>query len=416
MAEIFFFFTWSLSISTVLLKRRYFDLFTLAIVIGTYYASPLFFGTLYDPTLRIVVDIIDRLYWFYGLFFLFLYVAMRYSDFKRIRPIEDFPNATESNSLILFSLLPVFLFCVLIFLDPNFFIPSEIGESNPSEFGPIYPLFIWSTMILLVFALKFRNKKFLLVSLFLVLATLLAGSRAVFATSILFSVMISAWNLGRMRILFHPRYIIGGIFGFLFLFFYKIGYGALIQMDIQLVVNNITDIAIISSRFFQGGESFLVMLNLQNTFIYMDMESVFISDALIRDHYHQVFMIKLIPLLSEYYAEIFNISLYRFSDILHDKFYPDVFYGLASTFWGEAIYVLGIGFAGAIVILLIYVLFLYLGNKLIFSNNIFANSLTPVLVYCSFYLGRKEIADVVYILTISLFILILNQILIRVFR
>ena len=148
MAEIFFFFTWSLSITTVLLKRRYFDLFTLAIVIGTYYASPLFFGTLYDPTLRIVVDIIDRLYWFYGLFFLFLYVAMRYSDFKRIRPIEDFPNATESNSLILFSLLPVFLFCVLIFLDPNFFIPSEIGESNPSEFGPIYPLFIWSTMIL----------------------------------------------------------------------------------------------------------------------------------------------------------------------------------------------------------------------------------------------------------------------------
>lgn len=406
MAEIFFYISWFAAFSTVLLKKRSFDLFTIAIVIGTYYASPLFFGTLYDPFYKTIVSIIDEVYWFYTTLFISLLIGMIVFDSKKILPLGKTLAKDAKSYLIFFGSLSFLFFLTVIALDPDFFLPSEIGQSKPSQYGPLYPLFTWSLMISLVFSFKLYSKPFMIIASLLVIATLAAGSRATFANSVLIIAMLSAWRIGPFRILLKKRYVFSGILGFLFLFFFKIGYGFILQLDLSSLVENISDVAVVSRRFFQGGESFLVMLNLQNAILLSGDN---------HESYLGIFIFKLIPFLSPYYAEIFNITLYRFSDILQTNFYPDVFFGMASTFWGEGIYLLNLGFFGAFIIVLFYTSVIYIGNKLIYRDNLFSYALMPAFVYISFYITRKEIADVAYFFYISIFLIILSVVFMRIF-
>ena len=130
-----------ITLSYIMIKKRKFDLFTLSFICGIFYSSPLFFGTVYDPEVRMFVDIVAEVYIFYGLFFLFLCIGAIIVDKK-------YKNnyILEVNFDIYFKVLALFvgLLLVIMFLkNPYFLFVAGEDKADVGQFGFIYSFFIW---------------------------------------------------------------------------------------------------------------------------------------------------------------------------------------------------------------------------------------------------------------------------------
>lgn len=401
----FFLISLSLCLGYIFFKKRYFDVFTFIVLVSLYYSSPLFMGVLYDPSAHQVVEITSKLYIFYGFYYLFLFLVIFVFDSRcaSYKLVTDGDCSHFRAYVIPLAALSLMFFLILLAIDPVFYFPNSVDDAKVSQFGVFYPLFCFSTMLALIFSILSRNKLMTIVFLCLMVLTLIAGSRTYIAFTAAIGMFFIGASIGRIRLATNVKLGAAGLFGFLFLFFYKIFYPFLLDGNFSGILDSIANPELIAFRLFKGSESVLVMLNLHYS---IEREWVFDSE------YTIVFLVRMIPFISPFLADALGVELVRYSDVLKVAHYQHIGFGMASTAWGQFFYL--IGYLAYVMPLVVFIL-VYFGNKLFFSGRREFVFLLPPMVMLAISLTRVEVGDAFYVLAINAVVYILVRLLYQVF-
>lgn len=375
------------------------DLLTMTILGTAYYSSSLLFGEVYDPDIGKYVDINDFIYAFYALLLILFTFATFINDSVLKR--QTYINEMEIPQMYFYFLIVIltFIFLGLNLVDSRTFFPDEVGGFSASSYSSIYNIYWVSTLLLVTGAFKGNSNFLKLASIFFLLTTLLAGSRAYFLAGCFIALLMIYENKSPIRLFLSFKRLFVMIFGFIFLIVYKNIYQYLLMLDLNLLFEASTDFDLILFRLTKGSES-VVILNFQHAITLFEQEAGSFIDLV---------LMKCIPFISELYILGFDYDMRTFSDILNENFYQTVSYGMASSFWGLFYYVSGP--LGSIFISFLYVLAILYLNRRIKRKDMFGFHLVPAAIFIGFYLTRLEIGPVLFPFYMSILILFTYKIL-----
>lgn len=376
---------WFIVASYFFFKDRKIDLYSVVFFTSSYYSYPLFFGFLYDPENHTYPNIDTRIYLYYMVYFICLLIGAWYRDQHPIR-FQRLRNPIPYEWL----LLSLVFLCAILALYPDFFVPSDIDSpSRPSVLGPIYPLYVWSSLGLFWLALFSRSKVLPWVAAIFIVLTTFAGGRSFFAVLILAIIVagsIQVADNGVKKYSKTKHFLFLGI-SLVVMILYKVLYMHILTGDLNLILTVLTDIDSIVFRLVEGSEPYLVMMNMQNS----------LSPILdLHDEYRHLFFIGSVPFFSNLFLDLMGHTNLSFSDVLDENFYTTVNYGMASTLVGELYYVGG--YPLVLFFILIFNFLLYHSNDYIFKHGGWA---TPALIWIFFFYHRLELKHLLYVVFVS---------------
>ena len=215
---ILFYIIFAISFLVFLLRRRVLDFFTFLFVVTVYYCIPLFSGILYDPNSHEIISISPLAYFFYAIYLLTLLGFALLTDFSSHLVIPRCHNKFyyRSYANILFY-LSSFFFIVVLIQNPKYMIPSDL-DNDLTSLGFSYTLFVFSSILLLLFSCLSDSRLFTIMSSFYILTTLSAGSRAYFSHALVCLFFYIGSKSKAFSFIEKPRLLIIGLFSFIFLF------------------------------------------------------------------------------------------------------------------------------------------------------------------------------------------------------
>ena len=166
-----------------------------------------------------------------------------------------------------------------------------------------------------------------------------------------------------------------------------------------MILDAASNLDLILFRLNQGGES-IIILNFHHA-ISMYEESV--------GSFTDLVAIKIIPFISELYIQAFNFDGRTLSDLIDEKYYQNVSYGMASNIWGLFYYVSGP--IGTLIFCFIYICLVFYLNILVSKKNLLSSHLIPGAIFLCFYASRIEIGAILFPFYICFFLLIIFLIL-----
>lgn len=304
------------ALSIILLKKRCFDFLSVYILVLVLYSLPLFFFSVYDPTHKIYNTPVDQVYITMGIAFLgsvpFLFFENNFQR-KYERPLKN-----ES--------LPLFIIAIFSLIGFFYVVPVLLGASNKVEalelntniiFAIFYEIF---PAIGFLMAYKYKNKKFLIFFLALVVIVLLFGTRRSFAMALIGLMVIGMPS--SLRLASKYKYILFGFFALILIILGKNFYGYVLFYGLFEGLsewrNNFT-----LDYFFEGSEFLSTSAILQAV-----TENNFKVDTI--NIFKSLLAIQPIPL------EYFNFSSSFFNDSFQPVLFPSLNYGMAYNPWAES--------------------------------------------------------------------------------
>lgn len=398
---IFFLMNALTALSIVLVKKRCFDFLSVYILVLTLYSLPLFFFSVYDPIHKLYNVPVDQVYITMGIAFLgavpFLFPGNNFQ--KKIEKTLKYEN------------LPLLIVAVFSLIGFFYVVPVLLSATNKVEalelntniiFAIFYEVF---PAIGFLMAYKYKNKKFLIFFIALVVIVLLFGTRRSFAMALI-GLMVIGMPLP-LRLVSKYKYILFGFLALVLVILGKNFYGYILFYGLFDGLtewkNNFT-----LDYFFEGSEFLSTSAILQAV-----AESNFKVETI--NIFKSLLAIQPIPL------EYFNFSSSFFNDSFQPVLFPSLNYGMAYNPWAEAYAWLGylgvciysISFPFLLMffwkyyrksrVSLISILFLALGLTLAFWVQ--RNSLGSILAY---------IRNILYpFLLILLIVSLIEQILVK---
>lgn len=295
---------------------------------------------------------------------------------------RDINNAPKTDSS--FTDYPLFWNIVLAFCYFSFAynIFVKIGISNFFSYSSknilvenvssIFSFAIWGTILCFLHAVKNNNKKNIGFSFFLILITVLIGSRAYLATVIIGWIAIKS---GTIRSTLRENlkiFIIGGI-GVLALLLYKNIYMAVRALDFSniksvlssgIAITSISDIA-----------EFRTVFSLYDYVVTSGFRLPFV-DSIAR-------IISIIPMANNYLELEYPI---RLSDYLKNEMHSS--YGLGSNFWAESVAMGGLLLLCIMTIL--WLIYLKKSSRFIKEKSDASIFVISSAAYISFYIHRLD--------------------------
>ncbi len=369
------------------------DLLTITIIACGYYSSALLFGEIYDPDSKSYVDIHDFIYIFYSFLFSSLTIACFVNDHYLNKYFRNSKSMVLSEFLYFHLAILIVLFLAMNLLDSRAFFPDDVGEFSAASFGAIYNIYWVSALIFLITSFRSTSKFLKILGILFLLTTLLAGSRAYFTAGCFALLLLYFQAKPPMRLLASFSRLIIIIFGFLFLLVFKNIYQYLLFLDYEMVLAAGSDVDLILFRLTKGSEA-IILLNFQHAITLYENG---------RGPFFDLILVKSIPFLSELYIEGLNLDPRTFSDLIDDKYYQSVNYGMASSLWGLVYYVMGP--LGCIMFGFTYICIILYLNIRIKKSDLISIHLIPASVFMAFYASRVEIGAVLFPFYMSCFML-----------
>lgn len=395
MAYTFYLSAFFVSLYVIYLRSRRVDIFSIACVFCYVYTYPIFLGVAYDPSIMDFINIVDPVYYVYGIF-LFSMSFFGYLSEKRKFRYDLFSDESlhlrfKIDYQILFFICSGILL-VFFILNPSFLLPSSGTKVDVSQFGVLFPIYIWFSLSL-VTAGAFSNSRVMKVATFpFILVFLIAGIRSYFVVGVIIIVWIKLWKLGKVRLSTSFRYVLVGVIAFFLLIIYKVALNPLREGDFSQAITLILDVTLILYRLNEGGESSLIMANLVNSYNYTDTYS--------SNDYSGSAVFKLLPFGAEAFSQAFGYNAERFSFFMSKLFYSNVSYGMGASLFGELAFIGGKHFSYFVSFSLGAIAYFFER----FIRNVKSNHVLfflPVVVYVFFYFHRIEISFVSYIIGIN---------------
>lgn len=380
------------SFFVIFIRKRYFDLFSVAIICSYLYSYPLLIGELYNPSIKKYIPIDDSVYFIYG-FFIFTTVSLAYAfDITFKRNVKKVRVLLKNEYyLVLFLVLLCLAFMFLS--NPSFLFVEGEMKANVSQFGPVFPLFIWGSLVLLSIAVNNRNNIHVLISFSLILITLIAGIRSYFVTAIIIFSLFYLLKKGKIRMISQYKAFFSFLLIFSFIIFYKVAlHSTQSELSFDTLIAAARNVDLILYRLYEGGESNLIMVNLNNS-----IQSYYEQGSL---EYQKMVLFRLLPFVSTELANAIGVYLVPFSTFMHDSFYDNLNFGMGATIFGELAF-LG-GFYAVLIGAIIIGLIVFIGNYFfIYSRSCYCVFLIPIFVYLAFYFHRIEIGFISYVFYLS---------------
>ena len=381
-------FLYTFSIFAIVVRKRYFDFFSMIFLSSSYYALPLIIGKIYDPNARLYIEMPSDIYYAYGFFFTLVACFAFCVDLKRLRLILPSEKVLKSYSKKL-SIVTSLFFIIIIILSPRGLLPEDIDAKSASELGLIWVLYRIMAISFFTCSL-FAYSKISLLGSFFILTTLTSGSRVYFALAILMYVL---WRYHgqKIRLATNPTFFIGVPLGVMLLTIYKAIYQYLLILDFKSLLDFEKMVTVIIFKTFGGSEAIITLSFVhgietwKNNVIY-EFSNIFITT---------------IPLFTSLIADAFGFKVQAFSDFLEPLYFHDVSYGVGSNLWGS-MYAAGgmiVTFLSMYLYLLMFFVFL-VHSKRKQASTVF---ILPIMTLLSFYATRWELAALIYILFASYF-------------
>jgi len=390
MAYYFFVFIFSLTFLVTLFLKRGFDLITIFSFASIFYLYPLIIGHVDNPSSFGIIEIPKGAYYFFNVYFIFVIVSL-FIPFQNAIYSQDF-CAFKSIDFKILLIIQTALLLLIIAIYPDIFLPSNIDNpSQPSRLGLIYPFFTTFALVLFAVSLHSKNKIKISIATVPILLTLTAGSRLYVALALLIYFLYHFNSRGKFRIALD---LSSGIKLFLMVFFllvFKIAYQYLLEGDWSNLISALLEPNNYIYRLLRGSESNAVVLN----FI-----SVFQPQIMQDDSYLYFFFIGLIPFLKRFILSITNDVHVSFGDFIQDALFSDVGYGLASSFWGQMLYVFD-GLPFAFIPLILYFIFLVFINRFYLSGKKLSFFLLPSFCISIFYYHRWGLGSLIYVFSVN---------------
>ncbi|MDC4955192.1 oligosaccharide repeat unit polymerase [Acinetobacter baumannii] len=374
---IFFILNALTALSIVLIKKRCFDFLSVYILVLALYSLPLCFFSVFDPVHKIYHEPVDQVYITMGIAFL---GTVPFLFFR-----NNFQEKLEKS--LKYENLPLFIVAIFSLIGFFYVVPVLLSATNKVEalelntniiFAIFYEVF---PAIGFLMAYKFKNKKFLIFFIFLVVIVLLFGTRRSFAMALIGLMVIGMSS--PLRLISKYKYILFGFLALILVILGKNFYGYILFYGLFDGLtewkNNFT-----LDYFFEGSEFLSTSAILQAV-----AESNFKVETL--NIFKSLLAIQPIPL------EYFNFSSSFFNDSFQPILFPSLNYGMAYNPWAEAyawlgylgVFIYSITFPTLLIffwryytkskISLISILFLALGLTLAFWVQ--RNSLGSILAY-----------------------------------
>tara|TARA_B100001093_G_scaffold234684_1_gene225038 strand:+ start:3593 stop:4831 length:1239 start_codon:yes stop_codon:yes gene_type:complete len=371
-------------------RKRRPDLFTLAIASCAYYSSTLASGVIYDPDSHQYLKIHDHIYWFYAFLLMLMFLGVVLNDrffVQRTTKIVRAKFLLEFNLLLLST-----IFLIIFIQSPRAFFPSEVGGFSAASYGAIYSVYWVSAITYGIFSVKTKSFGHLALAVLFLASTLLAGSRAYLTTGFL-AMLLVFFSMKEGFVIFGSvRRILFLIFGFAFLIIFKNVYQYILLLDFALIADAAANWELVLFRLTRGGES-IVLLNFQRAIEFSEFGFGSFVDLV---------LLRIIPFVSDLYIAVLQIRPDTLSDLLNERYYTTVNYGMASSMWGLAYYVAGP--LGTLLAAIWFVSAIFILNRLLFSGGILAPHLLAGSTLLAFYVHRQEIGAVLFPFYMGLFI------------
>lgn len=369
----------------VIVPRRV-DLFSLSIVSFYIYHIPYFAGTFELAGLSLnPTDISNEAYAYIMAIGLSLLGAMilfdrrnkghsnlskRYCSFSSDGRFQAFFITAVAVVLLLISISVGGLQSVLNFKD----------NGGNGAWTVFYGLSVWGGLVGLSLGL-FHNIRAAQVICFCILTfgLLVIGSRSYFVTALLVVIVFFVSGQGRVVLAKHFRWGLGFAFALAFILTYKIVYQSIQNLDFSGVYAALADAGTYATAF-AFREPYIVSSHFQQA---LESNLFLGADFLV----HRI--LSIIPFMSGIFEGIVGKDFVRYSHIIMNRYYPDLWYGLASNVWAEA-YAIGR--------LPVFVSFLalwvggiyYLNTGLLRRRAGIYPYLFPFAIYIAFYVHRID--------------------------
>lgn len=358
-------------------KKRQLDVYFIVHLGISFYFIPCLFGyAAYIIGVELVkVQLVESVYIVASLLLLINSLAAILKDeigFNR-------PEFPKKNSRILFSIffLSVVSFCLMVF-DAGSSIFNSSKDDVMSELGRWYVLYTTVSMIGLPLAVYYQNTLYKYIFLFFLLINLLLGFRSPLVLSVLSCVIVIGVYQQPIRIIRYYSFMLTGVILVFSMYLYKYVAFAISLGMWDLVLDALYSTDSYYEMFFRS-EPFVVISNLNAVF----SDNFFTQPDHILSSIYEFIL----------FAPELGAHIVSFNEIVQNRFFPAVDYGMASTFWGQ-FWSAG-WWLGLIMVIFFYHIFIYLFQyKLNKGDSIVAVMLTPMLALLAFYVHRNELSTV----------------------
>ena len=319
------------------------------------------------------------------LLFIFIYIICFFFMLKSDGLSKKNPLINKSSPAEIISLSFLSLGLFLVGLVETGWAEFFFGvKGNDVELSAFLGISVWAALVL--FSLSYKAKKLsrtgILVSLFIIGSFLLFGARSYAAILLLTFVLL--------RSDFEKKYAakdLGLVIGmavcvFLFASF-KLFYKVLKSSSLELIFSNLAD---------QEIEVYYTLILADPLAVIYNLNLVVYHEKTLHLGYLVHRVVSIIPFFGGVISEINNGEYLRFSDILKNEFH-NVPWGLASTFIGELLAL--IGYSGTLIVLFLWIFLIYVFNTFLSGSfTFFGRAMIPALIYAIFYIHRVDITFV----------------------
>lgn len=366
-----------------LLKKRNFDLYTVAFFSAIIYFLPGLYGYTLHPTFKYEMPLVNGTYQVMILIILVLFISTIIYDSlvqeKKLKKINI--EGTEFTLNIILAIGFISFLIMLATTGDILFTPNKsmmMTELNRWHF-------IWTTATILGLVISFIDKKYIIFGIFLIfsLINIFIGFRS--STAIAFISIYTFWqyNKGKQRYLLqNKKGIFVGLLFALFFFSYKHLY-----IDIK------------SGEFDSAKEK---IFNYKFYLESINNSEPFTTQSILNEVINNSFYVGMEHLSGIVYqilpsSSAFGVETVVFNDLYQTQLFPYERYGLASNIWAEMI-----SSGGAVLLIVFSIIFsamIVLGNLLLNTKNSALLGLVLILsTYWVFYIHRN---DVIYQITLE---------------
>ena len=373
--------------------KRTFDFFSIAMISGGFYFSPILPGYAYNPALQSFDPLVNGVYQVTILYYLFLFLGMLINDryFTQENTVSlshaDFPVNQYASAILLILFLTSFSYLIFsLGLGAFTLHKTELI----SQLGVVFSLFCTVCLIGVIYWYRQSRYLFLLACIGLIY-TLIVGYRFLTILSMLSLLVFICSQRGR-QFFIKKNWILVLILPLLLIFFMS---GGAIYTFIKFhCVND-----------FEWASDKLVILHTEPMVIQENLNLIFKKNYHVEQNYlNRNVLLAMLPVSSH-----FGLKVVGFNAQMQPVLYGNYAYGVASNVWGElyALY----GWPGIYTgMLLMSLLCLLMSIQLKGASRNYLSLLIPVGLFLFFYMQRNELTYTVNLIRNIVFIWLLMNI------
>ncbi len=386
-----------------LMKKRHFDIYTLAFFSAIIYFIPGFFGyVIYPGQIKVPLEV--KTYTVFILVLISIFLIALYKDMKR----DEFNKKGNKEIMVIegkYTLSILVIISILVTTYGIIVINKDLLGSKmdiAARLGSMFTLLIYSASLAFTISFVDKKKTQSIISFILLLFIFLIGFRSPVALSVLAVIMLRFKESKRIRLIsYNFMYIILILLFGYFMIMGKVFYGAFKTQGLTMAISRLFDKEYIRLGFLSM-EPFGIQAILNEIIV----RRFYVGFDHLKDIVYQLLVV----------PSLFGGNTQAFNTIIQTELFPGLNYGMAYNIWAEAIASGGFGFL--LVVIIIYVFVLFILDRFMESNNNVVKA-TGALIgsYWSFYIHRSSIAvqltytrHILYTIFIAFFISVIISI------